>query len=445
MKQKKVAAKMLDRLLNYGASQAEVFLEQGNRLKIEVRQQKLEYVKQESFQGIGLRVYVGERMAFVDSADFSEESLETTAQKAVELAKMAGPDPAHGLPENNGKVRARSVVDQSITSIGLDQKLARIMETERLAMEYDPIITLSNGASYTDLHRMVTVANSKGLSRTYEETKFSASISVVAVKGEHKKDGSDDCRRRTYRNLRSPQQMAQRAGEMAVSLVGGEPVPSQEVPVVFDSRAGKGLIGSMARAVDGKEIHLGNSFLADMLGKPVASKMVTIEDDGTLLKGQGSAPVDGEGVATRRTLVVDRGILKAYLYDTYGARKAGTTSTGNGIRGSYGDLPRIGATNFYMFKGSTAPDELIKGLGKGLYVAETIGFGGNTTTGGYSAGAFGWWIENGELAKPVAQVTIAGNLVDIMSSIDAVGDDLEFDSRVSCPSFRVSRMTVAGT
>lgn len=445
MNSEKTAAKMLDMLTGQGATQAEVFLENGSRLRIEVRQQKIEYVKQESFHGMGLRVYVGQRMAFVDTADLSEETQKSRAQKGVELAKMAGPDPAHGLPENKGKVTARSVVDQSVASIGLDKKLARIMETERLAMEYSPIITLSNGASYVDVHRAVTVVNSKGLSHTYEETKFSTSVSVVATKGEHKKDGSDDCHRRAYRNLKSPQQMAQRAGQMAVSLVGGKPVPSQEVPVVFDSRAGKGLIGGLAIAVNGKEAYLGNSFLAGMLGKTVASKLVTIEDDGTLLQGLGSAPVDGEGIATRRKLVVDQGILKAFLYDTYGARKAGAVSTGNGTRGSYGDLPGIGATNFYMLRGSTPHDELIRGLERGLYVSETIGFGANTTTGGYSAGAFGRWIENGELTKPVAQVTIAGNLLDIMTGIDAVGDDLEFNGRICCPSFRVSRMTVAGT
>lgn len=445
MNLEKTAAKMLDMLAGQGATQAEVFLENGSRLRIEVRQQKIEYVKKESFQGMGLRVYVGQRMAFVDTADVSQEALKPMAQKAVELAKMAGPDPAHGLPENKGEVTARSVVDQSVVSIELDKKLARIMETERLAMEYSPIITLSNGASYTDVHRAVTIANNNGLLHSYEETKFSTSVSVVATKGEHKKDGSDDCHRRAYRNLKLPQQMAQRAGRLAVSLVGGEPVPSQEVPVVFDCRAGRGLIGGLARAVNGKEVHMGNSFLADMLGKSVASKLVTIEDDGTLLQGLGSAPVDGEGIATRRKMVVDQGILKAFLYDTYGARKAGAVSTGNGIRGSYGNLPGIGATNFYMFKGSTPHDELIRGLEKGLYVAETIGFGANTTTGSYSAGAFGRWIENGELTKPVAQVTIAGNLVEILSSIDAVGDDLEFNGRICCPSFRVSRMTVAGT
>jgi len=440
----KTAAKMLNMLAEQGATQAEVFLENGSRLRIEVRQQKTEYVKQENFSGMGMRVYVGQRMAFVDTADFSEGTLPQMAQKAVELAKMAGPDPAHGLPESTRQVRAQVVVDRTITSVRLDQKLAMIMEMERLAMEYDPIIALSNGASYTDVHRKVAIANSKGLSHTYEETKFSTSISVVATKGEYKKDGSDDCRRRAYRDLKSPEQMAQRAGQMAVSLVGGEPVPSQEVPVVFDSRGGGGLIGGLARAVDGKEVHLGNSFLTDMLGERVASKLVTIEDDGTLLQGLGSAPVDGEGVATRRTLVVDGGILKAYLYDTYGARKAGAVSTGNGIREAYGNLPSIGVTNFYMVNGRTAAKDLIKDVAQGLFVQETIGFGVNATTGSYSSGAFGRWIENGQLTKPVAQVTIAGNLLDILTSIDAVGDDLEFNGRICCPSFRVSRMTVAG-
>jgi PmbA protein len=245
--------------------------------------------------------------------------------------------------------------------------------------------------------------------------------------------------------LSSPRQMAHKAGQIAVSLVGGKPVPSQEVPVVFGPRAGRGLIGGLAGAVDGKEVHLGNSFLTGKRSQTIASELVTIVDDGTLERGVGSSPVDGEGVATRRKVVVEKGVLRAFLYDTYGARKAGVASTGNGVRGGYDELPSIKATNFYMIKGDTPSENLIKDLKQGLYVQETIGFGVNTTVGTYSAGAFGRWIEDGKLAQPVAQVTIAGDILDILANIDAVGDDLEFDSRICCPSFRVSRMTVAGT
>lgn len=445
MKREKLVAEMLDRLLRHGASQAEVFLIWGDRLRIQVRQGEMEYLKQENFQGMGLRVYAGQRMAFVDSADFTEETLELTAQKAMELARLAGSDPDHGLPDSGGEVTGKELVDPRRSAIPLEDKLARVTETERLAMEYDPIITLSNGASYADVHRQVTIANTNGLKRSYEETSFSLDVSVVATKDGHKKDGSDSCRRRRYRGLRSPRQMAQRAGEMAVSLVGGEPVPSQQVPVIFAPRAGRGLIGGLVRAVNGKEVHLGNSFLAGKLGQTIASELVTIVDDGTLLGGVGSAPIDGEGVATRRTVVVNQGVLQAFLYDTYAARKAGVASTGNAVRGSYDSLPGIGATNFFMVRGSTRPQDLIKYLKKGLYVEETIGFGVNTTIGAYSAGAFGRWIEDGKLAQPVADVTIAGDILEILTNIDAVGRDLEFDSRVSCPTFRVSRMTVAGT
>jgi PmbA protein len=232
---------------------------------------------------------------------------------------------------------------------------------------------------------------------------------------------------------------------MAVSLVGGQPVPSQEVPVVFQARAAGGLVGGLAGGVNGKEVHLDNSFMAGMLGTKVASPLVTVHDDGTLLRGVGSSPVDGEGVATRKKTIVQQGVLKSYLYDTYGARKAGAETTGNAGRGSYDDLPGISATNFYMENGQTPADDLVRDIERGLYVQDTIGFGVNTTTGGYSAGAFGRWIENGRLTTPVAQVTIAGDLVDIFSAIDAVGDDLDFNGRICAPSFRVTRMTVAGT
>jgi PmbA protein len=445
LKSEEFAANMLDMLIGQGASEAEIFLEEGSRLGIEVRKGTVEYLKREDFRGLGLRVYVGQRMAFVDTADFDDGSLRELAGRAVELARLAGSDPANGLPREAGKIRVRSLVDRKIFSISLEEKVDRLVETERLAMQYHPLITLSNGASYTDLYRKITVANTHGLSHAYEETKLSMDVSVVAVKDGDKKDGSDSCRRRRYQLLRKPAEMAAIAAHMAVSLVGGKPVSSQEVPVVFDARAARGLVGGLAGAVNGKEVYLENSFLTGMLEKPVASKLVTIIDDGTLLRGVGSSPIDGEGVGTKRKTIVQEGVLKAYLYDTYGARKAGAESTGNADRDSYGDLPRIFATNFYMENGSSRADDLVKDVERGLFVQETIGFGANTTTGGYSAGAFGRWIENGHLTLPVAQVTIAGDLIDIFSSIDAVGDDLDFNGHICSPSFRVASMTVAGT
>ena len=445
MNSEEYAARVLDLLIGQGASEAEVFLEEGARLRIDVRNGAVEYLKKEDFRGIGLRIYAGQRMAFVDSADFDEESLKRLAAKGVELAGMAGSDPANGLPREKGKVRVTSLVDQKLFSTPLDDKLKRLVETERLALEYHPLIKLSNGASYTDVYRTVTVANTHGLTHTYEETRVSTDVSVVAVKDEHKMDGSDVCRRRRYRLLRKPSEMAAIAARTALSLVGGQPVPSQEVPVVFDARAARGLVGGLAGGVNGKEVYLDNTFLSGMLEKKIASPLVTIIDDGTLLRGVGSSPVDGEGVGTRKKTIVQEGVLKSYLYDTYGARKAGASTTGNAGRGSYDDLPKISATNFYMQAGDTAADDLIKDIDRGLYVHETIGFGSNTTTGGYSAGAFGRWIENGRMTAPVAQVTIAGDLIEIFSAIDAVGDDLDFNGRISSPSFRVARMMVAGT
>ena len=445
MKGEELAAQVLDLLGGQGASEAEVFLEEGVRLRIDVRNGAVEYLKKEDFRGMGLRVYTGQRMAFMDTTDFDEGTLQKLVVKTVELARMAGSDPANGLPREKGKLWASPQVDQKLFSTSLDEKLERLVETERLAMEYHPLIKLSNGASYTDLYRKVTVANTHGLIHTYEETRFGSDVSVVAVKGDQKKDGWDQCRRRRYRPLKSPDQMAATAAQMALSLVGGQPIPSQEVPVVFDARAAKGLLGGLAGGVNGKEVFLDNSFLSGMLEKTVASPLVTVIDDGTLMRGAGSSPVDGEGVCTRKKTVVQEGVLKSYLYDTYGARKAGTETTGNAGRDSYNDLPRISATNFYMEKGHTRAEDLVKDIAQGLFVQETIGFGANTTTGGYSAGAFGRLIENGQLTAPVAQVTIAGDLIEIFSAIDAVGDDLEFNSRICSPSFRVARMTVAGT
>ncbi len=213
--------------------------------------------------------------------------------------------------------------------------------------------------------------------------------------------------------------------------------------MVFDQETAGSLLGNLCGAISGYALYKGTSFLIEHLGKRLAPDFVTVYDDGRMPGGLGSRPFDGEGLATRKTAVVERGILTSYLTDTYSGKKLGLASTGNASRG-VGESPSVGPTNFYPVPGTLAPSEIIRSVREGLYVTELIGFGVNMVTGDYSRGAAGFWIENGELAYPVEEITIAGNLKQMFADIELVGNDLEFRSRIASPTIKIREMTIAG-
>jgi PmbA protein len=225
--------------------------------------------------------------------------------------------------------------------------------------------------------------------------------------------------------------------------LGARKVSTQEVPVIFDPEISTSLLGHLASAVSGYSLYKGASFLVDQLGKQIASEEVTLYDDPTLPSGLGSRPFDGEGLPSYRKVVVERGVLKSYLLDTYSGKKLGLPSTGNASRGT-SDPPSVGTTNFHMAPGGHTPEEIIRSVKSGLYVTELIGFGVNTVTGDYSRGAVGLWIENGELAYPVEEITIAGNLKEMYRQIEMIGNDLDASKKTAAPTLKISKMTVAG-
>jgi PmbA protein len=215
--------------------------------------------------------------------------------------------------------------------------------------------------------------------------------------------------------------------------------------VVLDSRAGTALLNGLALAVNGENVYRGRSFLADQLGRRIGSEKVNVVDDGTLAGGFGSSPVDGEGVPTTRKWIVEQGVLSSFLYDTYSAGKAKTHSTGNATRDSYAARPMIGSLNFFLDRGEGSPEDIIAEVENGFYVLRTMGGGANAVTGDFSAGAAGVWIENGKLTHPVAKVTIAAHMLDMLNGIDAVANDLTFDSPTVTPTYRIREVTVSGT
>jgi PmbA protein len=248
---------------------------------------------------------------------------------------------------------------------------------------------------------------------------------------------------RTLSKLDAPEEVGRIAAQRTLRRLGGRKVKTARVPIVFDPMVGRSLLGNIFEAASGDSIYRGASFLTGKLGDRIAGENVTVVDDGTMRGGFGSAPFDSEGVPTRRTVVVERGVLKSYLLNTYTAKKLGLATTGNAARGLAG-TPGIGAGNFYLEPGTKSAKEIIAAIPDGLYVTELLGFGVNLVTGDYSRGAGGLWISRGELAYPVEEITIAGNLKDMLQNIAEVGTDLEFRGSVACPTIRIDGMTVAG-
>ena len=316
-------------------------------------------------------------------------------------------------------------------------------------MAYDTRIQNSGGGDFDTATSHKVMVNSRGFAGEYRRSYcgFSASPIAVDEKGAMQRDYWYSSAR-TTRLLESPEEIGQQAARRALRRIGARPVKTQRAPIVFSPEMARSIIGNVFEAANGDSIYRHASFFAEMLGEQVAGENVTVIDDGTIVRdgigGFGTTPFDGEGLPTRRTVLIERGILKNYVLNSYTGRKLGMSSTGNASRGLAGN-PGIGAGNFYLEPGTLTPEQIIGDVKQGLYVTETMGFGVNLVTGDYSQGASGIWIENGELTFPVEEITIAGNLKDMYKNIVAIGNDLVFRSASAAPTIRVEGMTIAGS
>jgi PmbA protein len=322
-------------------------------------------------------------------------------------------------------------------------KIETARRAEEAALSADPRISNSEGASFdTHVGRHI-FANSRGFAGDYRATYCSLSAIPVAREGDSMERDYWYTIARGFAQLESPEEVGRTAAHRALRRLHAVKVDTQKVPVVFEPRTARTLLDNIFEAVHGMSIYRHESFLTGKLGEKVASENVTVADDGTMPGLFGTSPFDDEGVPSRRTVVIERGVLKNYLLNTYAARKLGMKTTGNAARGLTGNAG-IGRGNFYMEKGVQTPERIIAGIPNGFFVTELMGFGVNIVTGDYSRGAAGLWIRNGELAFAVSEVTIAGNLKDMLLGMEAVGTDLEFRGSVAAPTLKIGEMTVGG-
>jgi PmbA protein len=380
------------------------------------------------------------------TSDLSADGIRRMVQSAVDLAGVTTEDPNAGLPDSAelGSIGTDlKLYSPDVPALSSEVKIELAKRAEAAALGFDPRINNSEGGSFDSNIGGRVFVNSRGFSGSYRSTYCSISAVPVAVhNGEMERDFWYSMSRK-FGGLESPEYVGRKAAERTVRRLGAVKVETQRVPVIFEPRMARSLLGDIADAVDGRAIYRHASFLAGKLGEKIAAPELTIIDDGTMPGLFGSQPFDDEGVPTRRKLIIENGVLKSYLLNTYAARKLGLKTTGNAARGITGNAG-IGHGNFYLPAGKISPDKMIAGVQNGFYVTELIGTGVNIVTGDYSRGAAGMWIRGGELAFPVSEVTVASTLQEMLNGVTRIGDDLEFRGSISAPTLMIGEMTVAG-
>ncbi len=437
---------VLEQARQRGATAADAFVVEDQAFSAQVRLGQVDTVKHAREQHVALRVFVGHSVASASTSDLSRDSLDRLVNEAVSLARITAPDALSGLPEASELARVMPDLDLSDPvghTLSPEEKIELARRGEAAALESDPRITNSEGGDFSDRHAQYTYASSAGFAGSYETSSFSLAVSPVASQnGDMQRDSWYHVVRKRAR-LDSPEAIGRIAAQRALRRLGARRVSTVEAPVIFDPDMAASLVRHIAGAVSGPSLYRGASFLVGKLGTQIAAPRVTIVDDGTRPGALGSRPFDGEGLPVRKTVIVDKGVLSSYLLDTYTGRKLGLPSTHHAARDGSG--VSVSTTNLYLAAGDTPPAEMIKSVKSGLYVTELIGFGVNGVTGDYSRGAVGIWIENGELAYPVEELTVAGNLLEMFHAVEAVGNDLVFRDRTSAPTVLVGRMVIAGS
>ena len=435
---------LINRAKRKGATAVDVVAVEGDSASVQVRLSAVDKLSKAQEKRLGLRVYFGQRSAGGSTSDFSPAAVDELVASTCALAEAVVEDPDAGLPEPNSLATEPPDLDlYDSGTLSMDQMIDRATRAEDAALGVDARLKNSEGAEFGYVVGRTVFANSHRFFGDFQSSNFSCSVSPIAIEeGLMQRDYWYSVGRKLAQ-LDPPEAIGREAGRRTVRRLGARKVPTCRVPIVFDSEMAGGFLGNLCSAVNGYGIYKGASYLIGRLGEQIASPHVTIVDDGRMPGGLGSKPFDGEGLPTRKTVVVERGILKSYLLDTYAARKLKLASTGNASR-SVGEASSAGATNFYLAPGSASPEQIIGTVKRGLYVTELIGFGINLVTGDYSRGAVGFWIENGELTYPVEEITIAGNLKDMWLGVEMIGNDLVFRGRVASPTLKISEMTVAG-
>lgn len=427
-----------------GAAQAETFLEIAHFTEVRVRQREVELVQQSVIQGLGLRVFRDRRMGFMYTTDLRAPVLDEIVTRTIALAAEATPRDENRISEEGAPAALTLEIDDpSVLRLGVADLTALARAAEDSAFAQDKRVQSTRDVRCGVQSNEIHFSNTYIPYQTYRASACWLSVFAVATQGDQKRTGLFADRKRIFADLETAERVGRKAASRAVAKLGAAPVPSTKASVIFEAEAAGTLLGGLFGAVNGSNVLEQRSFLAGKLGAPIASPLVTIIDDGTMRRGLGSRPFDGEGVQSRRNVVVERGVLRRFLQTSVTARRMGVGTTGNAGRG-YESLPEVQPTNFYVERGGRSLDKMIAETPRGLLVTGLAGFGIDAVSGEFSQQVEGSWIEGGKVVKPVEGVTVGGRLQDMLPGIDAVGSDLEFRSNVASPSLRFKELTIGG-
>ncbi len=442
-----LASQLLDLARRAGAEQADAVAVASTNSSTEVRMQQVEKVAEAASRSVGLRVIVDGRQAVVSTSDVTDTALAETAQTAMELARVSEPDPHAGLPDPSEQTRQPAelaLFDEAIPLLDGDERARRALACEQAALDASPQIGNSGGAAFSTRVSAFALADTNGFAGQYRGASASLYVEVMAQEedGSLRNAGWFTAARQLHR-LEDEASVGREAAARALRQLGAAKGETWQAPVVWEPRMAAGLAGIVAQAASGEALYRGSTFLAGREGEQVASPLLSIADDPTLPAQLGSRPFDGEGVGTRRNPLLEAGVFRGFLFDCYNARRLNAATTGSAVR-DVSSLPGIGSGNLVIAGGETPADEIVRDVADGLYLTTLMGFGINLTTGDFSRGAAGIRIRNGELAEPVSEINISGNLREMLNDVDAVGDDSQWFGQTAAPTIRMSRMTISG-
>src|ERR1022692_1565358 len=447
-----LTAEVVALAMKAGATDAEAVVREGDEFSVNVRMGAVETLKESGSRGLGLRVFHGKRSASASTSDLTADGIRQLVDGAMALVKFTEEDPFTGLPETSefGSLSGDlHLYYDDVYSLEGPERIEWARRAEAAALAADPRITNSDGGSFDAATGRKVMANSRGFVGGYRTSYAGVAAAPLAMdaNGAMQRDAWWSGARR-FADIESPESIGKEAARRTLRRLGARKVPTQRVPIVFAPEVARSLIGSVFEAASGDSVWRSASFLAGKLGEKIAASDLTIVDDNAMMLptgagGFGTSPFDGEGLPSRRTVVVEEGTLRSYLLNTYTARKLGLKSTHNASRGLAG-TPGIGCGNLYLEPGTLSGEEIIRDVHAGLYVTSLMGFGTNIVTGDYSRGATGLWIENGRLTHAVEEITIAGNLGEMLMNVAAIGNDLVFRGSLASPTLRIDGMTIAG-
>lgn len=442
-----LASDLLAELKKRGAESADLVVQESRDFSVQLRLGKIEKLEESRSRGLGIRIIKDRRQAVAHTTDFSASSLKELADDLFSIVTVSDIDPANGLAPQNltgiypGPLK---LFDPEISRIPTDRKVQMARECEEAGFAFDPRIKNSDGVAFFDHEGSFTLMTSGGFHGTYSGTACGLSASLLAEENGVKQTDYWYSSRRFFGDLMDPASVGREAARRTVARLGARKVDSQKAVLVVDPLVARRFVAMIFSAASGGAVYRKSSFLLNKLGEKIAPEFVNIVDDAVMPDGPASRPFDGEGLPSRRLNLVTGGVLTAMPCDSYYGRKLGRDPTGNAVRG-YGSLPHAGPSNLYLSPGQVSPAEILAGVKSGLYVTQLMGMGFNGVTGDLSQGAAGFWIENGRLAYPVQEITIAANFLDMLSGIEAVGNDLTFDNgAVASPTLLIREVTIGG-